>query len=78
MNPFIGKPFFGFIKGKQLYKIDNRFRGLGMRLDYQNECVIISSSVQTGFTGNIFTNAPKDFELIKTLINLCSYNVSKK
>ena len=31
MNPFSGKPFYSYASGKNLYKIDDRFRGLGIK-----------------------------------------------
>lgn len=68
MNPFSGKPFYSWSSGKNLYKIDDRFRGLGMKLISQNNCIIISSDKDSAFSGTIYSNAPSSFDLLKSLI----------
>lgn len=42
MNCFSGKPFYSYSNGK-LFRVDDRFRGLGMKFDNVNGCVVISS-----------------------------------
>lgn len=69
MNPFSGKPFYSYASGKKLYKIDNRFRGLGIKLENYNECLIISAEDEVAFSGSIFTNAPTDILTLQSLIN---------
>lgn len=46
MNPFSGKPFHSYASGKNLYKVDARFRGLGMRFEEHDACLVISSALQ--------------------------------
>ncbi|XP_055918880.1 methylmalonic aciduria and homocystinuria type D homolog, mitochondrial [Eupeodes corollae] len=69
MNPFSGKPFYSWSSGKNLYKIDDRFRGIGMKLISQNNCIIISSDKDSAFSGAIYSNAPSNFDLLKSLID---------
>lgn len=69
MNPFSGKPFYSYASGKELYKIDERFRGLGMKIiKSQSNCLIISTDDESVFSGSIFTNAPSNEIILKTLI----------
>lgn len=69
MNPFSGKPFYSYASGKNLYKIDSRFRGLGMKFNRQENCLVISTDEESAFSGNVFTNAPSDLIVLKTLID---------
>lgn len=46
MNPFSGKPFYSYASGKKLYKIDARFRGLGIRFEERDACLIIEPADQ--------------------------------
>lgn len=46
MNPFSGKPFYSYASGKKLYKIDSRFRGLGIRFEERDACLIIEPADQ--------------------------------
>ncbi|KAM7347327.1 cobalamin trafficking protein CblD isoform 2-T2 [Cochliomyia hominivorax] len=73
MNPFSGKPFYSWSSGKNLYKIDKRFRGLNMKLNKHNECVVISSdaeaNAENAFSGSIYSNAPSDFAQLKSLLD---------
>lgn len=68
MNPFSGKPFHSYASGKNLYKQDERFRGIGIKLENFNNCTIIGSEHELSFSGNIFTNAPSNLEVIRNLI----------
>jgi Methylmalonic aciduria and homocystinuria type D protein len=68
MNPFSGKPFYSYSSGKKLYKIDDRFRGLGIRFENLNNCLIIEPNDATIFTGNIFTTGPNDMKSMKALL----------
>lgn len=68
MNPFSGKPFHSYASGKNLYKQDPRFRGLGMKLESFNECLMISEDDKLSFSGNIFTNAPSDLIQLQNLL----------
>lgn len=68
MNPFSGKPFHSFASGKNLYKLDDRFRGLGIKIVKNNDCMVISSEQKIKFTGNVFTNAPSDLLLLEGII----------
>lgn len=45
MNPFSGKPFHSYASGKKLYKVDARFRGLGMRFEEHDACLVISPAL---------------------------------
>ncbi|XP_037818368.1 uncharacterized protein LOC119608148 isoform X2 [Lucilia sericata] len=73
MNPFSGKPFYSWSSGKNLYKIDKRFRGLNMKLNKHNECVVISSdaedNAENAFSGSIYSNAPSEFAQLKSLLD---------
>ncbi|XP_073834279.1 methylmalonic aciduria and homocystinuria type D homolog, mitochondrial-like isoform X2 [Musca autumnalis] len=71
MNPFSGKPFYSWASGKNLYKIDKRFRGLNMKLKKHNDCVVIlpDENAEKTFSGSIYTNAPSDYSEIKSLID---------
>ncbi|XP_065364446.1 uncharacterized protein LOC135957597 isoform X2 [Calliphora vicina] len=73
MNPFSGKPFYSWSSGKNLYKIDNRFRGLNMKLNKHNECVVISSdaeaNAENAFSGSIYSNAPPELTQLKSLLD---------
>lgn len=68
MNPFSGKPFHSFSGGKSLYKLDQRFRGLGINIVKKNDCMVISQEYKIKFTGNVFTNAPSDLLLLEGII----------
>lgn len=67
MNPFSGKPFHSYA-GQSLYKQDQRFRGIGMKLESFNNCTVIGADEELSFSGNIFTNAPTNMDVIKSLI----------
>lgn len=67
MNPFSGKPFHSYA-AKSLYKQDQRFRGIGMKLESFNQCTVIGTDQELSFCGNIFTNAPANIDVIKSLI----------
>lgn len=67
MNPFSGKPFHSYA-GKSLYKLDQRFRGIGMKFENFNNCTVIGADQDLSFSGNIFTNAPVHMDVIKSLI----------
>lgn len=69
MNPFSGKPFYSYASGRKLYKIDNRFRGLGIKYENLNDCLIISSDKNPAFSGSVFTNAPHDLDTLQIIIN---------
>lgn len=69
MNPFSGKPFYSYASGKNLYKIDERFRGLGIKFENHNDCLIISSDKEAVFTGSVFTNAPTDLGMLQTILD---------
>jgi len=70
MNPFSGKPFYSWASGKNLYKVDDRFRGLNMKLIKKNHCTVISTEdIESTFSGAIYTNAPSDYIQLKTLID---------
>lgn len=69
MNPFSGKPFYSYSSGRKLYKIDERFRGLGVKFENQNDCLVISSDVDGAFSGSIFTNAPKDLDDLRKVLS---------
>lgn len=43
MNPFSGKPFHSYASGKNLYKVDARFRGLGIRFVERDACLVIEA-----------------------------------
>lgn len=76
MNCFSGKPFYSYSNGK-LFKVDERFRGLGMKFDNVNGCVVISSSSNEEtvdkekieeFSGIIVSNIFSDLTQIQGLI----------
>lgn len=70
MNPFSGKPFYSWANGKNLYKVDDRFRGLNMKIFKVNDCVIISpDSAEQAFSGTIYTNAPTDYFQLRSIID---------
>ncbi|XP_004523920.1 methylmalonic aciduria and homocystinuria type D homolog, mitochondrial [Ceratitis capitata] len=70
MNPFSGKPFYSWANGKNLYKVDDRFRGINMKLIKKNHCTVISTEDgDVTFSGVIYTNAPCDYLQIKSLID---------
>lgn len=68
MNPFSGKPFYSYASGKNLYKIDERFRGLGIKFENQHDCLIISVDTETAFSGSVFTNAPTSLTMLQALV----------
>lgn len=82
MNPFSGKPFYAHSGNKELYKIDDRFRGVGLKVENQDECVVISCDGKDGgddpknelavdskgFRGTIFSNIFSDLKQIQSLI----------
>lgn len=68
MNPFSGRPFYYFFNEQKLYKIDKRFRGFGIKYENRNDCLVITSDVETTFSGSIFTDATNDHEQLKTLL----------
>lgn len=76
MNCFSGKPFYSYSNGK-LFKVDDRFRGLGMKFDQLNGCVVISSASNATdtenpeseeFRGIIVSNIFSDLTQIQGLI----------
>lgn len=71
MNPFSGKPFYSWANGKNLYRVDQRFRGLNMKLLKHNECTVICSSEddENCFSGAIYTNAPSNYTELKSLLD---------
>lgn len=70
MNPFSGKPFYSWANGKNLYRVDQRFRGLNMKLFKLNQCTVISSeSDDNCFSGAIYTNAPSNYLQLKSLLD---------
>lgn len=70
MNPFSGKPFHSWANGKNLYKVDQRFRGLNMKLISKNNCMIISAEeANSAFSGAIYTNAPPNFMILKSILD---------
>lgn len=70
MNPFSGKPFYSWASGKSLYKVDDRFRGLNMKLINKNNCTVISTEdTNITFSGAIYTNAPADLVQLKSIID---------
>lgn len=68
MNPFSGKPFYSYASGKNLYKIDERFRGLGIKFENKQDCLIISVDTETAFSGSVFTNAPTSLTMLQALV----------
>lgn len=72
LNPFSGKAFFSYHQ-KSLYKNDERFRGLCMKLEkikgfgLKDSCLLISEDKSTKFSGSIFTNLPS-MEMFKELV----------
>lgn len=77
MNPFSGKPFFAHTSTKELFKLDERFRGVGLCVENKSDCIIISSDdnrdeakkeLHFGFRGTIFSNIFSDLKLIHELI----------
>ncbi|XP_037936537.1 cobalamin trafficking protein CblD-like isoform X3 [Teleopsis dalmanni] len=70
MNPFSGKPFYSWAHGKNLYKVDERCRGLNMKLTTENSCTVISTvDSDKHFSGSIYTNAPCSFSEIKSILD---------
>jgi len=80
MNPFSGRPFYSFTNGKTVYKCDDRFRGIGMKVENVNDCIVISSDFNDdtvldqaleghGFSGSIFTNICQNKYIIEELID---------
>lgn len=69
MNPFSGKPFYSYASGKHLYKIDDRFRGLCIKYENRNECLIISPDTNIGFSGSIFTNASSELTELQSIVH---------
>lgn len=70
MNPFSGRPFYLYSNGRNLYKVDERFRGINVNVENKNECLIISSDRNVrGFSGSIFTNAPTDLVVLEEILN---------
>lgn len=69
MNPFSGKPFYSYASAKKLYKMDNRFRGLGLKFESHQDCLIISADSDIVFTGSVFTNAPNDMGQLQTILD---------
>lgn len=83
MNPFSGKPFHSYASGKHLYKMDARFRGLGMRFVEHDACLVIEAEAApsgddvtdgehdgaaVSFTGNVFTTAPVSLTMLQALV----------
>jgi hypothetical protein len=73
INPFSGRAFFSYHQ-KSLYKNDERFRGLCMKLEYvkgehgsKDNCLLISEDKSSKFSGSIFTNLPS-MEMFKELV----------
>jgi hypothetical protein len=72
VNPFSGKAFFSYNQ-QSLYKSDERFRGLCMKLEEikgsgcDENCLLISEDKSTKFNGSIFTNIPS-MEMFKDLV----------
>lgn len=68
VNPFSGKAFFSY-HPKSLYKNDERFRGLCMKLEEIKglDCLLISEDKSAKFNGSIFTNLPS-MEMFKDLV----------
>uniref|UniRef100_A0A1B0DHN9 Uncharacterized protein n=1 Tax=Phlebotomus papatasi TaxID=29031 RepID=A0A1B0DHN9_PHLPP len=68
INPFSGKPFYSY-SGSDLYTIDERFRGFGMKIEDANQCRVISADNDLTFSGNVFTNAPASLDIIRSLLD---------
>lgn len=83
MNPFSGKPFHSYASGKHLYKVDARFRGLGIRFEERDACLVIApaeADSRSGdhdggladetlpFSGNVFTTAPLSLTMLQALV----------
>ncbi len=72
VNPFSGKAFYSYHQ-KSLYKSDERFRGLCMRLEEVkglgliDNCLLISEDKSKKFNGSIFTNVASK-EMLKELV----------
>ncbi|XP_070496280.1 methylmalonic aciduria and homocystinuria type D homolog, mitochondrial [Chironomus tepperi] len=72
LNPFSGKAFFSYHQ-KSLYKNDERFRGLCMKLESikgfgnKDSCLLISEDKSPKFSGSVFTNLPS-IEMFKELV----------
>lgn len=72
LNPFSGKAFFSYHQ-KSLYKNDERFRGLCMKLEEikgfgaKETCLLISEDKSAKFSGSVFTNLPS-MEMYKELV----------
>ena len=67
VNPFSGKPFYSYASSKALYTIDYRSRGIGMKLENYNDCLIITDC-DKAFSGSVFTNFPSDLPMLQSLI----------
>ncbi|XP_070139074.1 uncharacterized protein [Drosophila bipectinata] len=70
LNPFSGRPYFMPKEGTTLYKQDHRFRGLNMRLSYQNNCRVIApeENDRTRFSGTIYCTAPSHYAQVVELL----------
>ncbi|XP_063698831.1 uncharacterized protein LOC134829598 [Culicoides brevitarsis] len=75
MNCFSGKPFYSYSNGK-LFKVDERFRGLGMKFDNLHGCVVITGNKSADldenpeeFRGVIVSNIFPDITQIRGLID---------
>lgn len=71
MNPFSGKPFHSYASGKKLYKVDARFRGLGIRFEEHDACLVIAAddaAVPPPFSGSVFTTAPVSLTMLQALV----------
>ncbi|KAG5682366.1 hypothetical protein PVAND_011722 [Polypedilum vanderplanki] len=72
LNPFSGKAFFSYHQ-KSLYKNDERFRGICMKLESVNghgtkdNCLLISEDKSNKFSGSVFTNLPS-LDMFKELV----------
>ncbi|XP_059613337.1 cobalamin trafficking protein CblD-like [Phlebotomus argentipes] len=68
INPFSGKPFYSYTGGSDLYTIDERFRGFGMKIEDANQCRVISADSEPTFSANVFTNAPANLDVVRSLL----------
>jgi hypothetical protein len=72
LNPFSGKAFFSYHQ-KSLYKNDERFRGLCMKMENvkgfgaKDHCLLIAEDKSSKFSGSVFTNLPS-MEMFKELV----------
>ena len=54
INPFSGQPYNNLLKNNTLYKIDERFRCLGFKVDSKNHCKVITYEEDAGnFVGEL-------------------------